>query len=200
MPRRRVVSRDEPSGPEPDVKLMGDAALSVLRAGRAVAGGSGDAGRLHDAYNGLANLAGFPPLKEPKNAVALAEKCIALAIDIRSASWAIGCVEQPDRLPAFAPAQGDSDAPEAEVNHARHSLVACAPDEWGTGALRFALGHVLSVQSPIPAFLYGSLIEDVAKGIQASRQKALTELLRDIQRLPPHIGPPDLGPGGGIGI
>ncbi|MGX5183814.1 hypothetical protein ACWKT5_13620 [Streptomyces avermitilis] len=195
-----MVSRDEPSEPKPDVHLIGDAALRVLRAGRAVAGGSGDACRLHDAYNDLADLAGFPPLKEPKNADALAKKCIALAIDIRSASWAIGCVEQPDQLPAFAPAQGDSDTPEAEVNYARDSLVACAPDGWGTGALRFALGHVLSVQSPIPAFFYGSLMEDVAKGIQASRQEALAELLRGIQRLPPHIDPPDLGHGGGIGF
>lgn len=43
MPRRRVVSRSQPSEPEPGVQLIGDAALRVLRAGRAVAGGSGDA-------------------------------------------------------------------------------------------------------------------------------------------------------------
>ncbi|MET7847282.1 hypothetical protein ABZT48_03345 [Streptomyces avermitilis] len=189
-----MVSRNQPSEPKPDVKLIGDAALRVLREGRAVDGGSGDACQLHNAYNRLADLAGFPPLKEPKNADALAKKCIALAINIRSASWAIGCVEQPDQLPAFAPTQGGSDTPEAEAEYARHSLMACASDGWGADALQLALGHVLSDESPIPAFLYGSLIKDVAKGIQEARQEALVQLLQGIQDLPPDIDPPDLGP------
>ncbi|MEU1455760.1 hypothetical protein [Streptomyces avermitilis] len=176
------------------MKQIGDAALTVLREGRAVAGGSGDARRLHDAYNDLADLAGFLPLKEPKNAAALAQRCIALAIDIRSASWVICCVERPDQLPSFDPAQGDSDTPEAEAEYARRSLMACASDGWGADALQLALGHVLSDESPIPAFLYGSLIKDVAKGIQDARQRALEQLVQGIQALPPDIDPPDLGP------
>lgn len=190
MPRRRRV-RLYLNRPGHDIGEIGRKARDVLCEARAVLGGSEETDRLHNAYNDLARSAGFAGLQGKKNPIELAKACRHLAIEIRSGSWAIGRIEAPSLLPKGV-AVG-ADAPRAEVEAAREALVACGAEGWAAGALQIALGHVLSQQS-IPAFLYGGLMDDVARGIQNDRQQALARILGDIQNLGPEIpssGPPN---------
>ncbi|MBK3641606.1 hypothetical protein [Streptomyces sp. MBT33] len=127
--------------------------------------------------------------------IELAKACRQLAIEIRSGSWALGRIEDPSLLPKGVAA--GADPPAAEVETARKALVALGADGWAAGALQMAIGHVLSEQSAIPAFICGNLMNELALSLQVARQNHLVGLLGRIQKLPDDPPRPQIG---GMGL